>query len=150
MFLSVPSFQGNSQRILDCILSLWVVGRCSSGCSKGLWCKYPNAFLELMSKNIQSLQILKPKKLLMATTAIYTPAELCNAHGTYPSISHRSFYQSSEASRTDIITILISQVDMGCPRGGAGVWTLTIRPRDLSRIPKHTINLKEIFFSFQK
>lgn len=48
-----------------------------------------------MSKNTQSLQTLKLKQLLMATTAIYTPAKLCNAHGTFPNTSHRSFCQQS-------------------------------------------------------
>lgn len=96
VFLNAPSFQCNSQWITDCIPpSLRVVSRCSSGCSEGLWCKYPNALLELMSKNTQSLQTLRLKKLLMATTAIYTPAKLCNAHGTFPNTSHRSFCQQS-------------------------------------------------------
>lgn len=73
----------------------------------------------------------------METTAIYIPAELCSAQGTFPSSSHRSICEPSKASRADIIIIIpISQEGVGCPRGGAGICILTIRPRDLPRIPK--------------
>lgn len=63
VFLNRPSFQGNSQWILGCIPpSLRVAGRCSSGCSEGLWSKYPNALLELMSKKYSITANLKVEK----------------------------------------------------------------------------------------
>lgn len=147
VFLNCPSFQGNSQWILGCIPpSLRVAGRCSSGCSEGLWSKYPNALLELMSKKYSITANLKVEKSFLATTAIYTPAELCNAQGTFPSISHRFFHQPSEASRADTIIfslhrkVYVQGMEQGFelwPSGsGIFLWYM-----------KHTINLKRVFFS---
>lgn len=91
-----------------------------------------------MSKNIQPLQTLKLKKLLKATTAIYTAAELCDAQGIFPTIYHRLFCQPLEESKGDIIFPFHRKV---CVQGvGLGFERWPSDPEIFLQYTKHTIN----------